>query len=722
MLGAVLLVGTMAAPFLAGRIYTADDLGAFHIPVRLFYAASLAAGDSFDWMPQVYNGFYLLGEGQVGAYHPLHLAAYTWLPFRVAFCLEALASYPLMLVGMYLLLRRRLARCDAALFGALAFTFCGFNMLHFVHMNAVAVISHIPWAVLLIDLLVSATPQQRGRWAVLLAAVTASQLLLGYPQYVWFSLLIEAGYACWLLSAGRTSGVGNTLAWLAGAMACGAMLGGVQLLPTIDALMGSTRQGADVDFLATGSMHPLNLVQLVAPYLSASRVLGENTHELGIYLGAVPLLLAMRAVFDPTLSARMRRLVRFMLLVGFVALVLSFGRYTVMLWLQQWLPLVGRFRFSARYGLLFAFATSAIAAVGFARLWLRDAAMARDNGTALTRLTWGVVAVSVLAAFVGPMWLARDDVGQWWAIAFAPCCFCLAAWLIVRTHNTNRNTASRRILTIALVALTCVDLGVYGLSYGVYPASHTPQQFIASVYAPPGEIEGRLAADLIPFNSKVPRTGNAFLLRGWSRSDGYSGLVPTRQFDQRTVPALRVASVHWVLTTAGSRGISGLLPHDDQWQRVPDPLPRVRRVANVHVTDNAAADLSRIDVATTALVDRRVEYDPASTGTAHIVADRPGHIEIDTGGDGRQLLVVSESFHHGWGATVDGLRVEVIRTNGDFIGCGVDAGEHAVVFHFDPASRRYGMIVTLAGAVMMAGMCIGSAHGQRASLPEPTHA
>ena len=42
-----------------------------------------------------------------------------------------------------------------------------------------------------------------------------------------------------------------------------------------------------------GSLHPLNLLQLVAPYMFVNRVVGDNTHEFGLYLGAVPLLLAV---------------------------------------------------------------------------------------------------------------------------------------------------------------------------------------------------------------------------------------------------------------------------------------------------------------------------------------------------------------------------------------------------------------------------------------------
>src|SRR5438270_89712 len=72
----------------------------------------------------------------------------------------------------------------------------------------------------------------------------------------------------------------------------GALIGGVQLLPTLEALGDSSRQAADGAFVGWGSLHPLNLVQLVAPYLFKTRVVGQNTHELGLYTGAVTVLLA----------------------------------------------------------------------------------------------------------------------------------------------------------------------------------------------------------------------------------------------------------------------------------------------------------------------------------------------------------------------------------------------------------------------------------------------
>jgi len=188
------------------------------------------------------------------------------------------------------------------------FTFSSFNLLHFIHPNAVAVVAHIPWLLWSIDIVLKDALRNKVYSALsAIALLTGSQLLLGYPQFVWFSLLTELVYAIYVLIIRRHIPRQNcgpvfpchdcvgcyTSTWpdIFMAKCIGVFIGGVQLLPTIDALLHSARQSAHAAFALTGSMHPLNLLQLVAPYLFVDRVVGQNTHELGLYLGAVPLML-----------------------------------------------------------------------------------------------------------------------------------------------------------------------------------------------------------------------------------------------------------------------------------------------------------------------------------------------------------------------------------------------------------------------------------------------
>ena len=155
---AILLV--IAWPMLEGKVYVYDDLGKMHIPMRMFFANCLTQGDDPTWMPSIYCGLYLQGEGQVGMYHPLHRFLYGFLPFSAAFNIEFFLSYPVALVGMYLFLRRWKIRRDAAMLGAILFAFSGFNLLHFMHLHCVAIVSQIPWLLLSIDVAVRSTDKR----------------------------------------------------------------------------------------------------------------------------------------------------------------------------------------------------------------------------------------------------------------------------------------------------------------------------------------------------------------------------------------------------------------------------------------------------------------------------------------------------------------------------------------------------------------------------------
>jgi len=160
-----LLLLALGWPLLSGRLYVGEDLGNFHIPVRYVYRAALQAHDSFLWAPQFSGGLYLHGEGQGGLSHPVHIFLYRTLSLQRAFTVEFLLSYLLMFPGMYVLLRRLELPPPAALFGAIVFTFSGFNLLHFMHINAIAVVAHIPWLLAAIDVLLRATDGRTPRGA-----------------------------------------------------------------------------------------------------------------------------------------------------------------------------------------------------------------------------------------------------------------------------------------------------------------------------------------------------------------------------------------------------------------------------------------------------------------------------------------------------------------------------------------------------------------------------
>lgn len=766
LLAAAALIVAMAAPFLAGRVPLGDDLGAFHVPVRVYYAEQLARGEPFDWMPQLFCGFYLTGEGQLGGYHPLHHLLYRWLPLPSALAVEWLASYVFMAAGVTLWLHRRLGRLEAALFGALVFTWGGFNLTRFVHPNAVAVLAHLPWLLWTTEIVLVESSCSRVRLAQTgLALLFGSQLLLGYPQFVWYSLQVEIAYVVFLLWRRRhrpregcatrtdcsqcagcaTSGWSRVVV----ALCVGAAIGAVQLLPTADLLAQSSRRAADPAFSLWGSLHPLNLLQLVAPYLFAHRVAGSNTHELACYAGAVPVMLVAWLVGQWSNLGRWRATAWAAVGLGVWALLMALGTYGPLGRWQTCLPLVGAFRFPCRYTALIQLAVAVLAAMSFALLAERCARAGRRNtahssaaprdpaephsataqsaeaGLTPLGIMMGVsaaVAVSGLATLGSPL------VSDAWHVLLGLALMAVAALLVALAARGFAPALA------ALVLMTAADLGCYGLSYSVWPRAEPIETLIEHAPKPSGAPTSRVVAAPIAAGGQArpsgpvravgddpaaamgevagadpeTRTGNEIVLAGWSRADGYAGLEPARSLRLDSLPALRVAGVGWFRHTGAARpAVAGTSLEGAFWARVPDPLPYVRLVDRVQASRAVDRDLARIDILGAALG----EFDwcgvPGEPGIVEVVYRSPGRVAARTSCPQPQVLVIAESYHPGWQATVDRRPGTVLRLNGDFLGCPVPAGEHEVRFEFRPASLRLGRWLTLSGLALAVGVLWG---------------
>ena len=688
------LLAALAWPLLTGQIYTADDLGWFHLPMRSFYSQQLARGESFDWCPNLYCGFYLTGEGQVGSYHPLHWLLYRTLPLSVAFNLESWLSYPLMLAGTYFLLRRWKLRRQAAAFGALVFTFGSFNLLHLIHLNGVAIVAHLPWILWTIDVMLrpSDSPNHENeiktkrRLAFCgVSLFTGSQLLLGYPQYVMFSLAVEAGYALLVANLGRASlksTVSALCRWLLAA-GIGVLIGAVQWLPTLDALQHSVRQtNAAADFATQGSLPLLNLMQLVAPYLFANRVVGGITHEFGLYIGVVPLVLAVWWVFGAQRRGgynqqalhrkQFRTLTVAALVTAGLSLLWMMGELGPLGWLQEHLPLVNKFRLPCRAIVIFELALAVLAALGFADLiqpQRREVDRRPNPATSQpavdrSQLLWILPLASAIFTLIAMgYWLPY--LGPFPLVALGPVMIAVAVGLVLRA------VAGARWAVAALVVFTALDLGAYGLSYSVFGHTESLASFISKVDVPPGLPPQRVALDLASGSEAAPgqkivRIGDQITLKNWNRVDGYAGLDPAKQLDYHNPAALRAAGVTWLDTDAvaqlSSSGHAGWLAKRESrimvpsepvvsmsgstmWFRLGDPQPRAWLVTRTVLSEKPAADIAKISLATEALVDKNTAtLDPTNqpsdltpvperaqsnpSGTVTITSDRPGKISL----------------------------------------------------------------------------------------------
>ncbi len=692
----LLLVGTLglfailAWPLLQGRIYIEDDLAALYLPVRDFYAKCLSQGYNFLWMPHLANGFYIHGEGHGGFLHPLHYFLYRTFPLDRAFMLELLLSYPIMWSGTYLFLRRWKLGHSASLFGALLMTFIGCSMNHYVHISFVAVMAHLPWALLAIDVVMRA--RRPGLCTVALAAcilLSASQLFIGNPQVTYFSWLVEMLYALFLL--GLTRHVGRLL-HLGVAKALALAIGAAQLLPTLVAYQHSLRQDPGLDYQLGISLHPWNLAQMVSPYLFHGRVYtplaGDEPWD-ALYFGAalVPLLLLM--VTQAFSMKRSKSLALAALALALFGVLAVLGKYGFIYHGLTRIPVVNFFRAPARYVAVFHVGLAVIGALSFSVLlrcatremtlsWKRLAPLAFVPLTSVAVLIYVVVyrlmhEGEALATFDHAVMRSS-------AVALGTLLVCMATGLVVASGRGKQGAL------LALVLFTLGDIGLYSLRHK--PAQRLPD-LMAAIPLPPGDNTNRIEPDIVPY------TMNQVALHGYRNVTGYLNLFPETYLDYAQPLPMQLAGVQWRETRPGtSTQLHEARAAGIDWIELDDPMPRLRLVSDAIVNDDPMAALGDIDMARTAQVMETVTLDDTAPGTVNVRKDTPGYVDVQCKTPGAQLLVLSENFHPGWRVHIDDSPGTVIRAYGDFMGCVVPTGTHNVVFSFWPEEMTQGLIVT----------------------------
>src|SRR5262249_46388473 len=156
--------------------------------------------------------------------------------------------------------RRLSLQRPSAIFGGMLFAFSGFNLLHVHHLNVVAVVAQMPWLLATADVVLTG-PDRRTRTAGYggLALVLASELWLGFPQCVWWTLLALVSFI--LIRAAATSRWDRLLS-VSAAVLTGGLLGAIQVVPMLDAAARSVRPLLPRDFSLTFSLHPWNVLQL----------------------------------------------------------------------------------------------------------------------------------------------------------------------------------------------------------------------------------------------------------------------------------------------------------------------------------------------------------------------------------------------------------------------------------------------------------------------------
>jgi len=651
----------LAWPMFQGRVFVYNDLTWFHLPLRHVYQQALLNGDSLLWTPAIFSGLYYLGEGQAGVFHPLHLLLYRLLSLRTAFDLELLASYVAAFGGMWWLLRRLRFADVPALFGAMLFAFCGFSLLHHHHLNMVAVVAHMPWLLAGADLLIAGDRSVTRRLGFAAVALTVgSAFLIGFPQAVWWD-----GLALLAFAAARANEAGRWRAFLplAAAVALGAAIGGIQVLPSADAISYSDRAALGHDFVLTYSLHPLNLLQLWSPHALVGGSYTETDHpwfhEFGIYSGAIlPVALAWVWLRRTALVER-RGLITWTTICAGVALVLALGRYGGLTQGLAYLPVLGALRAPARYIVLVQFALAILGAVAIEDLLaIRDGRAEPPARPPLAVWIPAMLGVITTVALNGQLL-------RYWRREMASVAVAWPGVAVLAVVTLLVVLAGRRVRWAlpALMLIAAADLGAYGIGFVYQEPPQTIPRLMVPVKAATGPPENTYAA--------APEVGqyvkNLLVLKGYRLTTGYAGFFPAVRHPIGGERSLQLSGNRWWFTPEGFRRA---------W---------IGGVSRARLID-----------------DRGVE----STEHVQLTADRPGRLGATVHVDAPAILAFTERFHEGWQATANGRPLELVRVDYDFLGCRVDPSVGQVELRFAPRSFRNGAIVSTVGVLLLAGVVL----------------
>ncbi len=435
---------SLADGLLGNAVAYERDTVVFYYPLMVWAAGWLHAGTVPLWAPQLFGGYPIFADGEIGLSYPPVLLALLALPPDRALIALRLLHLSIAALGTFALARAWRLPYAAATLAGVTFALGSFMQAEIHHENIARTAAWLPLALALCERALRATGRARLAWTALGSLVVGLESLSLHTQILVTDLLVLAAYGalrCWMgpiasISRRWWSRPVALLSVFPPVAGLGVAVGGVQLLPLAELARFSPRGGgityADA---ASYSLTPYGLVQLIFPFVFRD---GENhqwglwTHwESYLYVGLVPLVLAAVAI------ARVRRReVWGWAGLAAVGIVLALGQYSpVNLHHALWLvPGLAGLRAPGRFSLVAVLALAMLAAYGLA--WLQWPRIEP------TRPRWR--AWPFAAALLGPLLLvgALGGAHSWLLARPEEARALVAAWYLSLPRDSYALTAS----------------------------------------------------------------------------------------------------------------------------------------------------------------------------------------------------------------------------------------------------------------------------------------
>ncbi len=715
-------VATMQGIVITNDIALSDMANQSH-PMRHFLGRELHAGRLPLWLPEIYMGYPIQAEGQMGALYPPNLLLFGLFPPLAALNLSVLLPFFVAALGTYALARKLGAAIWPALAAALAYALGGFYIVHVKHMALVHTACWIPLVWLFIEL-----GLDRDRRLLLAAGVLwAVQWLAGMPQIAYYS--VGTGSLYYLGRAIQTRQLRSTAPLLLLALTLSFGVAAVQLWPTFELTSFSERSGGvSFQFASSFGYRLESLRTFLYPYANGDpgtasyRIKGLFWEDYA-YIGLIPLITGL---VGGLWLARKGGPARLLLALATATFVVGLGSNTPVFHLAwTWLPGMNYFRFPQRLQVVTTLCLVLTAALFLTHVqaWLLNGRRCGAAGLSVARfLSRGeiFVGIGIVSLVVADLYFyhirqnAIVDAETWYAPP----------------------ETARRIHQEALGPDSAQDAVLSRVfTVGGVTTFH-------EAYEQAAGWEG----DLQPYVAQrefLQPSLNA--LYGISSADGYANLTPAyltqvwgNEKQSGFIERLIVQSGDRLIARDGFARLLSLynvryfithLPFQDEgFELLGIYGPGAHLYENRNVRPRAFAVPSHTlasDV--TAALNRMASpsFDPAKEvvllaaptehgGASHVdsFASRvkitqyePLRVAIEAEINQPGFLVLSDLYYPGWEAKVDGLPATIYQANACVRAVPLDVGRHVVDFQFKPKSLRYGALVSGLSTLALIVVC-----------------
>jgi hypothetical protein len=720
-----------------------SDFALYFFPVKKFIRDHLLATGSLPfWNNYQFSGTPLIANIQASMFYPMGFFYYIMSPER-AYVYSTIMHVMLGGAFMYGFIRALSVSRSASFFSAVVFSFNGFFMSH-LYAGHLTFVQNYIWIPLIFYLVVKFSREKRLVYAVCGGLLLGVQILGGFPQIAFYTILSSCLYLLFsstmFLRRGAYKDVSIVALGIMIFLLIGFCVAAVQIFPTLQFTALSTRAGGVSYEMATyDSLNPKEVLAFIIPDIFGNAVDGtywrsaETWHfwETCGYVGILPLLLALVKTKDEEL----RRLRFFFGTLAGLCLFLALGKYNPFYPLVYRLPGFHIFRAPAQIIFLYVFGMAALAGIGMDQL--RKDEWGLNRGAGLLFLGTGVLMCLLIVGvhffpFRFFLMLFRNfSDGPVTHASLAPLyqrvsgsvdrsafLFCVSLLLLFACKNM---LSIKPFLKVLAPLVIIVDL----LGFG--------SQFVKPVKIFTSPEKERVLAELPrdPVHGRVITTCNFFpandgLRYGFPSILGYDPLLMRRyvyyilssqdyapndhvvnlgSISQPDSKLLKLLHVKKIVLKGAVKDLDNAFPYANVVERAsikrPDEILQFMKSDQFNPRETVVLEQTG---------ERKNSRKPA---TEPLVWDCSvldyGYELISLKASVNQpgYLVLSEIYYPGWYATVDGKKAEVLRGNYMFRVIPLEGGTHEIRLTFISWPFRFGALLSVLAILITAGVIMG---------------